>query len=116
VAEAFSAVYERVAPELVSARAWKTDGGASSALSDRTADGIRQAGVFGEVEEWRFAWQRPFTRAEWLDHVQTTGDAGTLSSTRMDELLAELGAAVDALGGGFTMGYTALVLTAARTV
>lgn len=115
VMEAFSAVYERVAPELPSARSWTTDAGADAVLSSRTAEGIRQAGAFGELEEWRFTWQWPYTRGEWLEHVQTTGDAGELPPARMDELLAGIGAAVDALGGSFTMGYSALVLTAART-
>jgi hypothetical protein len=31
------------------------------------------------------------------------------------ELLAGVGAAIDAAGGSFTMGYTAVVATAART-
>ena len=31
------------------------------------ADGMRQAGAFSGAEQWRFDWQRPYTRDEWLD-------------------------------------------------
>jgi hypothetical protein len=34
------------------------------------ADVIRQAGAFGEPEEWLSYWERPYTRDEWLDLVE----------------------------------------------
>ena len=34
---------------------------------------------------------------------------------KLEELLAGLGAAIDALGGGFTMNYATVAVTAART-
>ena len=34
----------------------------------RAADSVRTAGGFGEPEQWRFEWQRHYTRDEWLDH------------------------------------------------
>jgi len=81
----------------------------------KAADGMRRTGGFGEPEEWRHGWDRTYTRDEWLDVVPTFGGVGRLPSAVLRELLAGLGAAVDALGGSFTMQYTALVLTAARS-
>lgn len=45
----------------------------------------------------RLDWQRSYSRDEWL------------------ELLAGIGAAIDAMGGSFTMRYAAVAVTAART-
>lgn len=115
VREAFSAVHRRVLPD--SPRdpwaAAALDGYA--ALFAGAADGIRQSGAFGDPEEWRFDWERPYTRDEWLDQLRTGGDAGRLPPDRLADLLAGTGAAVDAMGGGFTMRYTAVVVTAVRT-
>ena len=115
VAEAFSAVYRRVAPELPSSRAWAGPMNAYSALGARTAHGLRDAGAFGEPDEWRFDWQRTYTRDEWLDQLPTTGDASQLPPAKLGELLEGVGGAIDALGGEFTMDYSAVVVTATRT-
>ncbi|MFC7648081.1 hypothetical protein ACFQX6_52140 [Streptosporangium lutulentum] len=37
------------------------------------ADGIREAGGFGDPERWRFDGERSYTRDEWLDLAPTTG-------------------------------------------
>ncbi|HXW43515.1 MAG TPA: class I SAM-dependent methyltransferase [Streptosporangiaceae bacterium] len=79
------------------------------------ADGMRQAGAFGECEQWQFDWERPYTRDEWLDAVPTFGGHSRLPAQAQRELLAGLGAAVDAVGGSFTMGYATVAATAART-
>jgi hypothetical protein len=78
------------------------------------ARGIREASVFAEPEEWRFGWDRAYTREEWLDQVPTFGGHGQLPAERLDALLTGLGEAVDALGGSFTMRYTAVAVTAVR--
>ena len=83
-------------------------------MGGRAADGIRAAGAFGEPQEWLSRWSRPYTRDEWLDLVPTTGGFGRLPAGVQAELLAGLGAAVDAAGGAFTMGYATLAVTAAR--
>jgi hypothetical protein len=59
-------------------------------------------------------WARPYTRDEWLDLVPTTGGFGGLPDDTQAEVLGRLGAAVDATGGTFTMGYTTLAVTAVR--
>jgi SAM-dependent methyltransferase len=84
-------------------------------MGGKAADGMRQAGAFSEPEEWLSPWQRPYTRGEWLDLLPTTGGFTRLPEAVQAELLAGIGAAVDAVGGTFTMGYTTLAVTAVRS-
>ncbi|MBB5911932.1 SAM-dependent methyltransferase [Nocardia transvalensis] len=77
-------------------------------------DGIREAGGFGSPEEWRFDWQHSYTRAEWLDLAPTTGALTRLPQPTLTELLDEVGEAIDALGGTFTMTYVTLAVSAVR--
>ena len=84
-------------------------------MCGKAADGIREAGGFGQPEQWRFDWDRPYTRDEWLDQVPTMGGHTQLQPAKLEELLAGLRAAIDALGGGFTMNYATVAVTAART-
>ncbi len=101
-----------------------------AALCDRAADGMRQAGqagqagqaaqagqapAFGDPDRWRFDWDQPYTRDEWLDVVPTFGGINRLPPERLREMLARMGAAVDAVGGAFTMRYAAVAVTAVRT-
>src|ERR1700727_688665 len=39
----------------------------------RAVDGVRTSSRFGEPDQWRFEWQRHYTRDEWLDHLPTMG-------------------------------------------
>ncbi len=80
----------------------------------RAADGIRKGGTFGEPEQWRFEWERSYRRDEWLDQVVTHGDHSQFPAAKLEQVLAGIGAAIDAAGGAFTMGYTAVVVTASR--
>jgi hypothetical protein len=73
-----------------------------------------RAGAFGDQEQWRFGWDRHYTRDEWLDQVPTMGPHTQLPPAALDNLLAGLGAAIDADGGSFTMQYTTVAVTAAR--
>jgi hypothetical protein len=79
------------------------------------ADGIRQADGFGDPERWRFDWEQSYTRDEWLDLLPTTGGLTRLPADKLAEVLEDVGAAIDAIGGGFTMPYTTLAVIAART-
>jgi SAM-dependent methyltransferase len=78
------------------------------------ADGIRQTGAFGDPQQWRFGWDRHYTRGEWLDQVPTFGGHTQLPPARLEELLAGIGTAIDAAGGSFTMRYITVAATAAR--
>lgn len=116
LAEAFARVYPRVMPDSLAARGWTrpaVDG--YSMLRTKAADRIRRAGGFNDPEQWRFNWERSYTRAEWLDQLPTHGDNSQLAPAKLEELLAGIGAAIDAVGGSFTMRYAVLVVTAART-
>ncbi|MGH3429517.1 MAG: class I SAM-dependent methyltransferase [Mycobacteriales bacterium] len=114
VAEAFAAAYDRVdtgfpfnfwkVPPLVSYEPGFTT----------AADGIRKSAAFAEPEQWRFGWEREYTRDEWLDQVLTQGGHSRIAPEKLEALLTELGDAVDDWGGSFTMGYIAVVVTAAR--
>ncbi|MFC4588060.1 class I SAM-dependent methyltransferase [Sphaerisporangium corydalis] len=115
VAAAFSEVYERILPGSLASRAWAPGVDPYSALCDKAADGMREAGAFGDPERRRFAWERPYTRDEWLDQLPTSGAYALFSPDQQEAVLAGAGAAIDALGGRFTMGYTAVVVAATRT-
>jgi SAM-dependent methyltransferase len=113
--EAFAEVFRRVLPDSPSGGFWDRPAiDAYRAGCARVADAIRQAGTFGEPEEWLSHWERPYTRAEWLDLVPTTGGFSRHPGTIQQKLLDGLGAAVDAAGGTFTMSYATVAATAAR--
>jgi SAM-dependent methyltransferase len=116
LAEAFAAVYRRVMPDSLAAGRWATTGSdAYSMLCVKAADGIRQAGAFGDPEQWQFDREQSYTRDEWLDCVPTAGGHSQFPPAKLEAVLAGIGAAIDATGGSFTMHYTAVVVTATRT-
>jgi SAM-dependent methyltransferase len=118
VMEALAQAYRRVAPDSPFNLGSQP---ASSALEGyqrlfvKIADGIRQVGGFSDPEQWRFEWERSYTREEWLDQMPTFGTLTQLAPEQLAEVLADVGAAIDALGGSLTMAYTTVVVTAART-
>ena len=60
--EAFAEVFRRVLPDSPSGGFWARPAvDAYRAGCARVADVIRQAGVFGEPEEWLSYWERPYT-------------------------------------------------------
>ncbi len=63
----------------------------------------------------RFDWDRPYTRDEWLEVLPTFRGFSQYPETKQQEMLAGIGAAIDCVAGGFTMGYTAVVATAVRS-
>ncbi|EDY60310.2 SAM-dependent methyltransferase, partial [Streptomyces sp. SID5470] len=115
VAEALTGAYARAVPDLpFDWRRLNSPDSYASVLVP-AADGIRGTAAFGEPEEWRFEWDRVYTREEWLDQVPTFGGHGQLSAGKLGALLDSVGDAVDAMGGSFSMRYCAVVLTAVRT-
>ena len=84
------------------------------AICDKAADGLRQAGAFGEPERWRYEWERRYTRDEWLDQLPTQGGHVRFTPDELAEILTGVGAAIDELGGAFTMSFTTVAVTAAR--
>lgn len=116
VAEPFAAAFARVVPDSPFAA-----GPARRPLDlyragyTSFADRLRATGQFEEPEQWQFDWQRSYTRDEWLELLPTTGGLTRLRPDQLAEILEAVGAAVDALGGSFTMEYTTLATAALRT-
>src|SRR4029077_5088613 len=75
LAEAFAAVYRRVMPDWSLFRGGAGHGGPGRYRGPcaKAAEGMRQAAAFGEPEQWRFDWDRRYTRDEWLDPLPTSG-------------------------------------------
>jgi len=105
-------VYERRAPGLDSYSVLL--GRRADERVDRAARALTENGSFGEPEVRTYAWERVYSRAEWLDQLPTHSDHRALAPDRLTALLADVGDAIDALGGSFPMRYTAWLLTAAR--
>jgi hypothetical protein len=80
----------------------------------KAADGIRQAGALSGPERWSVEWQRSYTRDEWLDQVPTFGGFSHFPAQTQRDLLAGIGATIDAAGGSFLMQYTTVAVTAVR--
>ncbi|MWA00342.1 methyltransferase domain-containing protein [Actinomadura sp. LD22] len=120
VIDAFAAAYQRVAPDSpfnmrAVSRVARQGLDAYQPILDKSAAGIEEAGGFTAPEQWRFEWERTYTRDEWLDQMPTQGTLTGLPSDQVAEVLNEVGAAVDALGGAFTMPYATVAVTATRT-
>jgi len=114
VAKAFAEAHSRVLPDMP-LNPWTVpvldlyEGGFT-----KTADAIRGTGTFGDPEQWRWEWERLYTRDEWLDQLATFGSMGQLPPAQLAELRAATGTAIDALGGTFTMPYTTVAVTTSR--
>lgn len=114
LAAAFSAVYQRVVPDLPF-RPWApsiTD--TYDELCLKAASGIRESDELAEPEHWLFGWAETYTRAEWLDLVPTAGGHGRLPKPVLAELLAGLGEVVDDAGGTVVMPYRSVAVAAHR--
>ncbi|HTZ22946.1 MAG TPA: class I SAM-dependent methyltransferase [Streptosporangiaceae bacterium] len=115
LAEAFGAVFRRVLPDSPLSQRPAAGAAMYAGICARAADAIRETSAFGGPEQWEFEWDRPYTRDEWLEQVPTSGFAARLQPETMKQILAGVGAAIDAAGGGFTAHYTTVAVTAART-
>jgi len=115
VLDAMVASYRRVAPDSpFNLDALRDAFGNYQPLLTTAAAGIADAGAFGDPEQWRFDWTKPYTRDEWLDQMPTSGGLAGLPPDKQAEAMAGVGEAIDALGGGFTMAYATVALTATR--
>jgi SAM-dependent methyltransferase len=110
---AFSAVYEPLPGPL--ARAWAVPPlQAYETVFGRTTDGVARCGAFGDLERWTTDWTWTYSRDDWLQQIPTFGGHDRLGDDRLNQLVAGIGAAIDAAGGSFEMAYTTVALTAAR--
>jgi SAM-dependent methyltransferase len=109
IAAAFAEVYQRVVPDA------PFDFTTSQSMIDlyqgqfdRAADGMRRAG-FTEPEQWRYEWERHYTRDEWLELLATHGGMTPLTADQRAEILAGI---APALGDGFVLPYLTAAVTA----
>ncbi|MGH3586722.1 MAG: class I SAM-dependent methyltransferase, partial [Pseudonocardia sp.] len=116
VAEPFATAFRAVAPDSpLLAQPARRPVEVYVAGYARCADAIRGTGRFEEPEQWRFDWEQRYTRAQWLDLLPTTGGMTQLPPDDTAVVLDAVGAAIDALGGGFTMSSTTLAVAARTT-
>jgi hypothetical protein len=116
VAAAFAAVYRRVVPDSpFNFQGSRPALDAYQGLFTKAADGIREVGGFSDPEQWRFDWEQSYSRDAWLDQLPTSGALTRLPPDELAEVLEGGGAAIDAVGGSFRMGYATVAVTAART-
>ena len=116
VAEAVGAVYRRVVPDSPfssQTRPQQTDRNATL-FTSKAADGMRQAGGFGDPEQYRYDWERTYTRDEWLDQLASSGAVTQLPPDQLAEVLEGVGAALETMGGRFTVSMITAAIIAAR--
>ena len=115
IAGAFSDVYRQVKPDLPFNPWGRPSLDAYSEIMAKAADGLRASASFAEPEHWRFEWERPCTRDEFLDQVPTFGGHNRIPPAQLEALLAGMGSVIDDAGGSFTLQYATVVVTAARS-
>jgi SAM-dependent methyltransferase len=115
VLDALASAYQKAVPDSpVSLSSPRQALDAYQALFDKIADGIRATGQFSEPEQWQFDWERTYTREDWLDQLPTQGHLTLLPPGKLAQVLERVGAAIDAMGGSFTMPYATVAVTAMR--
>ncbi len=117
VADAFAAACRRAVPDSpFNSQPARRALDLYQAMYTGFADKIGQTGAFSEPEQWRFDWEQSYTRDQWLDLLTTTGGLTQVPPGKLADVLHMVGAAIDSMGGRFTMPYTTLAVTAARAV
>jgi SAM-dependent methyltransferase len=117
VADALATVYRQVVPDSpvdLSGQSERPAVTMYEPLFARIAEGMREAGVFTEPERWRFDWECTYTTDQWLDQIPTHGLLTGLQPADLAKVQAGVGAAIDAMGGSFTMPYTTVAVAAIR--
>jgi SAM-dependent methyltransferase len=113
--EAIGEVYRRALPDSPFPTVPASAADTYLQLFTKTADIARKCGTFGEPEEWRFPWDRVYTRDEWLDQLPTFGVHTRLPKDIMQQILDGVGAVIDTAGGTVTANFTTVVGTLTRT-
>jgi len=117
VADALASAYRRVVPDApFDFRGTPRQADRTGAVfTDRAEGGMREAGGFGDPERWRSDWEQRRTRDEYLDLARTSGALTQLPPDKAAEVLADVGPAIDAIGGSVVLSITTVALIAARS-
>jgi SAM-dependent methyltransferase len=114
LARAFSGVYRRALPGTPFATPATDPLSTYTPILTSTETGLRESEAFTEPERRQFDWALDYTREQWLDQVPTFGGHSTLPPVKLEDLLAGIAAAIDAVGGSFTMRYATVAISASR--
>jgi SAM-dependent methyltransferase len=106
VQAALDAVYHRLAPAL-----------ARPVMDHKATDApyavdIERTGLFDQVVEREYRWERTYTRDEWLALIQTHSDHVVLPPGQRTALVSGVGAVIDQLGGRVVAHYCTQALFA----
>ncbi len=113
LAAAFADVYREVMAGTPVAGMWSKPALEGNGLVvAATCEGIRRAYGLAEPERSEFEWDHDYAREDWLEQLLTYGPYSRIPSSQRQALLDGIGAAIDAVGGAFTMHYTTVLLTA----
>ena len=110
VREALAPIYARLAPELASASIVTTPA-RSSRVGD-TGLGLVACDAFEAPRERWFTWTRRYDSAAWVDFLATHSDHQTLPAELRERLLAEVGDAIESLGGSFELRHETVLVSA----
>jgi SAM-dependent methyltransferase len=108
VKAALDAVYARVAPELVASVVLGPE------LAEEPLPAVDETNGFGFQDRRVYPWAQTYSTAEWLEQLGTHSDHVALAPDRRAALLTAVGEALDGLGGGLTVRYHTLLITAVR--
>ncbi len=75
---------------------------------------IDACGAFLPAKDVVYAWEKRYTRDEWLDQLHTHSDHAALAPDRLSALLDAVGDAIDGLGGSITVRYSTVLISAVR--
>lgn len=91
VSRRLDAAYARVAPQLAGRSILN---GCGPAWVPPVVEHLRGTGRFASVEHRRYPWWHEYTRAEWLELIQTHSDHSTLPPERLAALVEAVGTAI----------------------
>jgi SAM-dependent methyltransferase len=111
VRERLAPIYDRLAPEL-SNYSVVLDSAQRVRREELTVAGIAGSARFGQVEIRQFPWTHKYRAREWCELLATHSDHQALPPARLEQLLAAVADAIDAVGGEFALPYETLLVTA----
>jgi SAM-dependent methyltransferase len=114
VSEAFWEVFRRVVPESPFSAPQSDASGGYSLFLRKASEGVQSVGGFTDAEQWQFDWEQLYSKDEWLEQLPTQGTLTQASAEQVEQISDTVGAAIDGLGGSFTMAYTTEVFTAVK--
>jgi len=112
LAEAFAEVYERLVPEAPVDVRWLTgppEAACAPMLTKAATGSVRPAGSVPR-RSGASTGSGPTPANTWLDQLPTIGLLTRLPQDRLAEILEGVGAAVDKMGGTFTMRYSTVAV------